>query len=102
MSAPVPHSGQEFGYRTVHNGQSCHQLNLQNAPGSITLAADIWTSVANDSYLELTAHFVDSDWVMQHLTLTVEPLSSPHTGTVLKDTIMEILDEFGIAAKLHA
>jgi hypothetical protein len=75
---------------------------LQDAPGSITLTTDIWTSVANDSYLGLTAHFIDSDWVMQHLTLTVEPLPNPHTGAVLKDTIMEILDEFGVTAKFHA
>ncbi|KAL5727122.1 hypothetical protein ACHQM5_000352 [Ranunculus cassubicifolius] len=38
---------------------------LHIAPGRISLTSDLWTSLANDGYISLTAHFVDSDWKLQ-------------------------------------
>ncbi|KAG0412864.1 hypothetical protein HPB47_009985 [Ixodes persulcatus] len=35
----------------------------------ISLTADFWTSIANDAYLGVTAHWIDDDWVLRSATL---------------------------------
>ncbi|KAG0410623.1 hypothetical protein HPB47_012252 [Ixodes persulcatus] len=36
---------------------------------SIPLTADFWTSIANDAYLGITAHWIDDDWMLRSATL---------------------------------
>jgi hypothetical protein len=36
----------------------------------IALTTDHWTSVANESYLALTAHWIDANWVLNYRTIT--------------------------------
>ena len=31
----------------------------------VSLTTDAWTSIQNNSYMSLTAHYVDSDWILQ-------------------------------------
>ena len=37
---------------------------LRELPGRICLTSNLWTSIATDGYLSLTAHFINKDWVM--------------------------------------
>jgi len=75
---------------------------LQNSPGTIALTVDLWTSTANDSYFEITAHFVDKDWKLRFLVLDFCLMPQPHTGEALKDTILTILTDLGIEHKFLA
>ena len=75
---------------------------LQDIPGSISLTADIWSSCAKQSYLGVTAYFIDSDWTMQHILLDVLPFGHPHTGEAIKEAIKDILEDFGITTKFLA
>ena len=73
---------------------------LQDIPGSISLTADIWSSCAKQSYLGVTAHFIDADWTMQHIVLEVLPFGHPHTGEAIKEAIQDILEDFGITTQI--
>ncbi|TXG53317.1 hypothetical protein EZV62_022486 [Acer yangbiense] len=56
------------------------KLELQNllnlVPGRICLTSDLWTSIATDGYLTLTAHFVDNDWRLHKKILNFCPNKS--------------------------
>nr|XP_027091824.1 zinc finger BED domain-containing protein DAYSLEEPER-like [Coffea arabica] len=41
------------------------KTELNSISSRICLTADLWTSIATDGYLALTAHFVDEDWILQ-------------------------------------
>lgn len=75
---------------------------LQDLPGSITFTTDIWSSCSQQSYLGITAHFIDIDWVLQHIVIDVEPFPHPHTSEAIAETFLGVLDDFGITTKFHA
>lgn len=62
----------------------------------ITITTDAWTSGAGESYMALTAHFVDSKWKLQNYTLCCRVLNVDHTGINIKDWLQETLLEWKI------
>lgn len=69
----------------------------------ISLTTDMWTSTANDDYLSLTAHFVDSNFVLQHLNIEVIPFPElSHTGNNLCNFITQTLREWKLHTKVVA
>lgn len=63
---------------------------------SITLTTDAWTSCANDSYLALTAHFIDSSFKIKSVLLEVCSLNDHHTSANLAAEIKRIITEWDI------
>ncbi|KAK2970545.1 hypothetical protein RJ640_010064 [Escallonia rubra] len=54
---------------------------LASIPGRVCLSTDLWTSITTDSYMTLTAHYVDKNWDLQkkilifrHMVTTTAPL----------------------------
>lgn len=41
----------------------------------VALTADVWTSIATESYLGVTCHFLAEDWQMKSYTLTTKLLT---------------------------
>ncbi|XP_063215715.1 zinc finger BED domain-containing protein 4-like [Bacillus rossius redtenbacheri] len=69
----------------------------------VSLTTDMWTSTANDDYLGLTVHFVDSNFVLQHLNIGVIPFPElSHTGNNLCNFITETLEEWKLQSKVVA
>jgi hypothetical protein len=64
---------------------------LENAPGAVSLTADIWTSLTMDSYCGVTAHFLNDEWELKRLVLDVRPMPYPHTGAAIKTVLMDII-----------
>ena len=46
----------------------------------LSLTSDIWTSAANESYMSVTAHFIDNSWCLNRMVLPTLPLEDTHTG----------------------
>ena len=49
----------------------------------MTISSDGWTSRSRDTYLGVTYHFIDSDWVLQSVTVDCEKLQGSTTGEEL-------------------
>lgn len=75
---------------------------LHDAPGMISLTSDIWTSMASDSYYGITAHFIDKDWQLQSIILDISSMPQPHTGEIIKDTLLTVATDFGIESRIFA
>jgi zinc finger BED domain-containing protein 1 (E3 SUMO-protein ligase ZBED1) len=44
----------------------------------VALTGDYWSSVANDSYLGVTCHFIDKDWAFHSFALCVQHVEERH------------------------
>ena len=56
---------------------------------SASFTSDMWTSRANDSFLSLTIHYVDGDFILRHFVLHCDPFAGTHNA----DSIAKTLDE---------
>lgn len=71
--------------------------------GTVSLTTDCWTSLNADSFITITAHFVNkSNWNMESIVLATSFIEVTHTAENLRSIIENILDEFGIQGKLFA
>lgn len=89
--------------RTV--ARDCFQLHLDEKQklkalfksdcNRVALTTDCWTSIQNQNYLTLTAHFVDNEWNYQKriISFTVIP---NHKGDTVGWKIEEVLRDWGI------
>ena len=75
------------------------KATLANVPGRISLTLDAWTSVAQEGYLGITAHWVTSDFVLNRVLLDFCEAPAEHSGENLKNEVLAILNEYGIAHK---
>ncbi|XP_073101282.1 zinc finger BED domain-containing protein RICESLEEPER 1-like [Elaeis guineensis] len=75
---------------------------LEEAPGKIGLAFDLWTSITTDGYLSLTVHFIDKDWELHKRVLNFSYMPPPHRGVALSEKVNILLVEWGIETKLFS
>lgn len=73
---------------------------LANAD-SITLTCDGWTSLTNESYMVLTAHYISSDWVLKTYLLDCFPVTESHIAEFLRNEILNVVSSWGIAEKIY-
>ncbi|XP_058816189.1 zinc finger BED domain-containing protein 4-like [Topomyia yanbarensis] len=75
--------------------------NLQDAP-AVSLTCDGWTSINNQGFYAITAHFFDkSNQLMSHL-LECSEFNERHTGENIASWIMRVLKLFCIDSKVAA
>ncbi|XP_071940029.1 zinc finger BED domain-containing protein RICESLEEPER 2-like [Coffea arabica] len=75
---------------------------LRGCPSRICLTSDAWTSIVTDGYLSLTAHFIDSNWLLQKKILNFSYMPPPHNGVALAEKIYSLASSWGIERKLFA
>jgi hAT family C-terminal dimerisation region len=72
------------------------QLEVDKAE-FVSFTTDIWTNDNNvDSFLGLTAHWIDDNWCRKSVVLEMQPLESRHTGEVIAETIRGMIDKWHI------
>lgn len=69
---------------------------LQCRADFVAITADIWTSVATDSYLTVTAHYLNEEWEMKSAISGTLPLLESHTANNLAIWIKEMVEDSGI------
>ena len=67
----------------------------------ISCTTDLWSSVAQDACLSLTAHFITSTFEKKHLCLHACPFDDQHTGQQIAAKLTSCLEQWGISDKLH-
>lgn len=66
----------------------------------VALTGDHWTSVSNDNYLGVTAHFMDEEWKLQSFALTVSKTEERHYAEACADRFLDVAKEWKIKEKL--
>ncbi|KAL3969666.1 collagen type XXVI alpha (EMI domain-containing protein 2) [Sarotherodon galilaeus] len=76
--------------------QSSKLVQVRN----VALTGDHWTSVNNNNYLGVTAHFIGNDWTLQSFALTVSKTEQRHYAEVCADHFLSVANEWNIRVKL--
>ena len=58
---------------------------------SLALTTDGWTSIANNSYLSYTSHFLTENFEPRNYCLNVEVTDESHSSTYLSNSLFQIL-----------
>ena len=72
--------------------------SLSNAK-RVAITVDGWTSRATDSYVTVTAHYIDEEWVLQNHVLQTRPFNEAHTGNNLGLLLKDVCCTWNIADK---
>ena len=73
---------------------------LANLSTKISFTTDCWTSPSGKSFMAITAHFIDNDWILQHILLDFIEIHESHTGQNLKNAFLLRLESFLIENKV--
>ena len=76
------------------------QKQLHTEAESVALTTDIWTSRAVEAYITVTAHYLNSLWVMYSYVLETSAFSERHTGVEIAGKLKDIADRFEIGTKV--
>ncbi|KAK3929556.1 Zinc finger BED domain-containing protein 6 [Frankliniella fusca] len=81
----------------IYNATRENVTLLMKQADYIALTTDGWTSGALTSFISLTAHFLDNDWVLVDVTLSCKQITEDHTGLLLKPEFEEMLNDWNIS-----
>jgi hypothetical protein len=68
---------------------------------SVSLTTDMWTAKNRQGFLGVTCSFLDRNFVMHEIILTVEYVRYSHTAENISDTLLALLDEWELREKVH-
>ncbi|OAY78882.1 putative AC transposase, partial [Ananas comosus] len=75
---------------------------LKNLNSKISLTSDIWTSRNEHSFICVTAHWIDSNWILQKRIIGFQELEFPHTGINIAQAIENVLLIYNISQKIFS
>lgn len=73
---------------------------LNDVPGHINFAQDLWTASNNDAYISITAHWMDGDWNLVETVLDLKEVRGSHSGENIAESFCESLEEFNLIPKV--
>uniref|UniRef100_A0A3P9K018 HAT C-terminal dimerisation domain-containing protein n=1 Tax=Oryzias latipes TaxID=8090 RepID=A0A3P9K018_ORYLA len=65
----------------------------------IALTGDHWTSVSNDNYLGVTAHFISDTWELKSFALTILKTEERHFAEACKEQFLSVARKWDIEGK---
>jgi hypothetical protein len=68
---------------------------------SVSLTTDLWTARNRQGFLGVTCCFLDKNFTIQEVILTIEYMKYPHTAQNISDTLLAILDSWELKDKVH-
>lgn len=79
------------------------KLKIQMAKCKVVaLTTDNWTSVNNQSFMAVTASFIDENWSIQSPVLATQNLEERHTADYLARELKQIIEEWEITNQVTA
>nr|XP_033938920.1 zinc finger BED domain-containing protein 1-like [Pseudochaenichthys georgianus] len=85
---------------TLYEDERAQRTNMLEQAKHIAVTGDHWTSVNNDNYLGVTAHFIDQDWTLQSFALTVSKTEERHYAEACANHFLDVANEWEIKEKL--
>ena len=71
-----------------------------NFEGKICLTSDIWTSLMHIGFLYITAHYIDSEWMLNKRIISFKTTNTPHSGKNIATLINDEIIDLGIRDKI--
>lgn len=71
-----------------------------SAASFVAWTSDCWSSRRQNSYISVTAHFLDAAWSPKNYTLATEELPERHTAVNLTAKLQSVLDHWKLDGKL--
>ncbi|KAL0215866.1 hypothetical protein P9112_008050 [Eukaryota sp. TZLM1-RC] len=59
------------------------KASIKNINASVSLTADLWTSVSQMPFIGITIHWINAEWKLQSVVLEICKLPNPHTKHVV-------------------
>lgn len=66
----------------------------------LALTTDYWSSLANESFIGVTSHYITKEWKMKARVLAVKKTAERHTAENVAAHIMEVVTEWAIGSKI--
>ena len=66
----------------------------------MALTMDIWTSMATEAYMTVTAHYIDPNWKLQNFLLETLLFPERHTGVNIAQKLNEVGERWRIISKV--
>ena len=73
---------------------------ILNEVDYVFLCTDGWSSISQDSYLTVTAYFIDKDWIPKRIVLTTSVLEDRETSVNIKSFLKRVIDEWQLEEKI--
>lgn len=70
---------------------------IADAPSTITLVTDLWTSIGKQAFLTASLRYIDRNFKLINIVLSTEPIEHPHTGERIAEAIQENIDRVGVS-----
>ena len=86
----------------LYDDVKAHLLAELDSVEHVALTTDHWTSRAVDSYLGLTAHFVNQHWELVTRVLQTREVKERHTSANVADDLRSIVEEWRLSSKVVA
>ena len=67
---------------------------------SVSLTTDIWTSMANEAYITISAHWISPSWEVISCVLETKEFPDSHTGVAIAEKILETMEAYNIKDKV--
>eukprot|EP00033_Pygsuia_biforma_P006691 GCRY01007536.1.p1 GENE.GCRY01007536.1~~GCRY01007536.1.p1 ORF type:complete len:188 (+),score=16.63 GCRY01007536.1:27-566(+) len=73
---------------------------LHEGSAGVHLTTDGWTSIAQEDYVAVKAHYITPNFEMKNVTLNVTNLGERHTATNLAKVLKQDISKFEMAEKV--
>lgn len=67
---------------------------------SVSLTTDMWTAKSGQGFIGVTCSYIDSNFVLNEITLTVNHIRYPHTAQHIAESLEETLEEWKLREKV--
>ena len=72
------------------------RIQFLEIPISVSYTTNIWSSIATESYIILTAHFITSDFEQKSYILATQNMPEKHTGVHIEECVLQLLSEWNL------
>ncbi|XP_043705394.1 zinc finger BED domain-containing protein RICESLEEPER 2-like [Telopea speciosissima] len=101
--SPISRNTQLADILRWHNRESKRIKEFLNSfNGRMSLTTDLWSSITTDSYISLTCHYIDIEWILHKKLLKFCIMPPPHIGVNISQIASEMLLYWGIEKKLFS
>ena len=77
--------------------EETHQLVVDDIRNrDVAFTTDMWTSIAQESYITVTGHYIDNLWELNVKNLATRKVDNRHTGQNIAQHINDITGEYGV------
>jgi hypothetical protein len=84
----------------TYNIEKIKLKTLLSGVDRVNITTDMWTSSQRVSYMVVTCHFVDCNWLLQKRILNFCNVPPPHSGVVIADALRDTFNDWGIMRKV--